>query len=69
MSGLEDAARDARARADVSIDPADHAVANALEGAVAAGRMKGHEPASTEGIPSPREAGYPNEIHIVRGED
>jgi len=36
MSGLSQAAADARARADVSLDPGDHALANALEGALAA---------------------------------
>jgi|GEM_PF-4147542 len=34
MSGLSQAAADARA--DVSLDPGDHALANALEGALAA---------------------------------
>jgi hypothetical protein len=53
MSGLEDAVADARAAADVSIDPAVHAVKNALEGALAAERAKRHEPADTTGLADP----------------
>jgi len=36
MSGLSQAAADARARADVILDRGVHALANALEGALAA---------------------------------
>jgi hypothetical protein len=36
---LEEAAKRARAKADVSIDPFDHMRANAMEGAVAAERL------------------------------
>ena len=57
MSGLSEAAADARARADVSLDPGHHAVANALEGALdAAAREQLAEMApqpDTEGIPDP----------------
>jgi hypothetical protein len=64
MSGLADAAGNARAQADVSINPADHALANALEGALAAERAKGHEPADTTGIPSAVESGYVANIPV-----
>jgi hypothetical protein len=40
-----------------------------LEAALAAERAKHHEPADTTGIPTPEEAGYVSEVHIVRGED
>jgi hypothetical protein len=46
-----DAAKAAREKADTSIDPADHAVANALEGAVRAEQHPPPPPTSTEGIP------------------
>jgi hypothetical protein len=68
MSGLEDAARDARAAADTSIDPAVHAVANALEAALAAEVARGHEPADTTGIPTPEQAGYVTEMTLPRGD-
>jgi hypothetical protein len=53
---LEDAAKSAREKADTSIDPFDHIVANALEGAVAAERQAAkfalNPPAGdTSGIP------------------
>jgi hypothetical protein len=47
----------------------EDATANALEAAVHAERHPPPEPASTEGIPTPVEAGYVSEIHIERGEN
>lgn len=61
------AARDARRHADTCTNPSCHAVANALESALAAQRDKGHEPASTEGIPSAVEARYVSEVRILKG--
>jgi hypothetical protein len=67
MSSLADAARDARAHADTRTEPGCHAVANALEGALAAEKAKEHQPASIEGIPSAVEAGYVSEVRILKG--
>src|SRR5260370_454950 len=53
MSGLSQAAADARARADVSLDPGDHALANALERALdaeAREQMRDLEPEPPFGI-------------------
>lgn len=57
MTGLSDATRDARAHADVCIDPSCHRVALALEGALDAEfhaiKDAEHEPADLTGIPDP----------------
>ena len=50
---LEDAAKQARARADVSTDPLDHRVALALEAAVHAEQHPPSPTADTTGIPDP----------------
>ncbi|MFZ0717777.1 hypothetical protein [Mycobacterium sp.] len=67
MSGLEDAANDAHAAAEVSFDPGVHAVKNALEAALAAERAKGYEPADLTGIPAPEEACYVSQVRILKG--
>jgi len=68
-SGLEEAAKAARAKAEVSVDPSDHQVALALEGALAAARLAGHEPADPgPAPPSPEESGYPASLRIPPGE-
>ncbi len=64
---LFDKARDARAHAEVCTEPGCHAVANALEGALAAERATVHEPASTEGLPSAVEVGYVSQVQILKG--
>jgi len=58
-SGLEEAAKAARAKAEVSVDPSDHQVALALEGALAAARLAGHEPAVAGGERLPGQPAYP----------
>ncbi len=64
---LFDKAREAREHANTCTNPSCHAVANALEGALATERAKGHQPASTEGIPSAVEAGFMSEVRIPPG--
>ncbi|HEX3284357.1 MAG TPA: hypothetical protein VHT50_06780 [Mycobacterium sp.] len=70
MSGLSDAARDARAAADVSLDPALHRVAAALEDAVAAAAREQLSELQPEpdlsGIPTPEEAGFVAEVPIPK---
>jgi hypothetical protein len=53
MSGLDDAARAARKKADTSLDRGVHAVANALEGALAAERREPEPEIDLTGIPEP----------------
>ena len=50
---LEDATKQARARADVSTDPVDHRVALALEAALHAERHPAPPPGDTTGIEPP----------------
>jgi hypothetical protein len=66
MSGLEDAVHDAYEQAQVSTDPSVWATYHALQGALDAARSKAHEPASTEGIPTPAEAGFVSSVRIAR---
>jgi hypothetical protein len=60
----------AREIADASTDPADHALAHALESALDAEARAifnaEREPVDTTGIPSAAEAGFPSSIHIPR---
>jgi hypothetical protein len=63
---LFDAARDARRHADTCTNPSCHAVANALEGALATERAKRYEPADTTRIPDPSSAGFVSEVRISK---
>jgi hypothetical protein len=69
--GLFDAAKRAREKADASTDPADHALAAALEAALdaEARELLRPAPASTDGIESPGDAGYPGKLHIEKPDD
>jgi hypothetical protein len=65
--GLGGKAKAAREKADASIDPADHMLANALEGALAAeGRqlVADQTERDVEGIPTPQQSGYVGQINI-----
>jgi hypothetical protein len=69
---LSDKARAARERADASIEPADHAVAHALESALDAEAREQlaelqPEPPDPESFPTPAEAGFVSEVWIERG--
>jgi hypothetical protein len=73
MSGLNDAAKEAREHTDTCTDPSCHALANALETAETAEaqeQLSEFQPEhDVEGIPSPAESGFVSEIHIPPGGD
>ncbi|OBF33268.1 hypothetical protein A5724_19560 [Mycobacterium sp. ACS1612] len=68
MSGLADAARDARAAAELSDDAGTHALAAVLEASVAAAAREQLAELTPEpdlsGLPSATEAGYVPEVRI-----